>query len=186
MNTSTSWLDLFDLKFEKYLTPWIVRLTWTVALVLATLWFGVVMFSVVGMLMPPGEASDTSGAPMDTGLGNSELPDTAINMLMPSAEVSDTSSVPVDTTLGNSGLSDTAIPEFVPSAEQSSSRPRVRTEFRAPDLNDKPVLAVVVALTTMVGIIVCLLWIRVLLETVIVIFNIATTLKDMEGKLPSP
>jgi hypothetical protein len=105
---------------------------------------------------------------------------------MSSAEVSDTSSAPIDTTPGNNELSNAAIPEFVPSAEQSSSRPRVRTEFRAPDLNYKPILAVVVALTTMAGIIVCLLWIRVLLETVIVIFNIATTLKDMEEKLPSP
>ena len=40
---ATSWLDLFDWRFEKYLTPWIVRLTWIFCLAVAIFLIGVII-----------------------------------------------------------------------------------------------------------------------------------------------
>jgi ABC-type multidrug transport system fused ATPase/permease subunit len=49
---SNSPLDLFDWKFEKYLTPWILRFTWIAALVIVSLMLLFSMASFVLSYMP--------------------------------------------------------------------------------------------------------------------------------------
>lgn len=49
---STSFYDIFDWKFEKYLTPWIVRLNWILALVFASLWIVSVTGSTIWSFLP--------------------------------------------------------------------------------------------------------------------------------------
>lgn len=126
---SKSPLDLLDWKFEKYLTPWIVRITWIAVLVIATLWLFFVGISLVLSLLPEIAASSPQ---------------------MPS-------------------------PRYSPT-------PRFET-----GLTDSPwlwrmVARIFVAVTSFVSTIIGLLWIRVLLEGAIVIFNIAKTLASIDEK----
>ena len=125
---STSWLDLFDWKFEKYLTPWIVRATWVVCVALAALWLSLIVFATVWAMVPDIESN-------------------------------------------------------------SSERPNVPfegPEFRAPTLPrwlTARVASVLGGITLACSVILGVLWLRVLLETVIVLFNIATTLTSIDQKI---
>jgi hypothetical protein len=47
MQPSRSWWDLFDWKFEKYLTPWIIRFTWALAVTWTLIVILLLSFSVV-------------------------------------------------------------------------------------------------------------------------------------------
>jgi hypothetical protein len=59
---SKSPLDIFDWKFEKYLTPWIVRITWIAVLVITTLWLFFVMVSFILSFLPDVVASAPPGS----------------------------------------------------------------------------------------------------------------------------
>lgn len=143
MTAATSWFDLFDFKFEKYLTPWIIRLTWAVALVVSAVWLAMLLFGVVWTLIPSAAEANLS----QTQLRAEQ------ELTSPGLEAPETES------------------------------PRSRLKWRPLKLPPQVVLATAMALTTIIAIMVCLLWVRVFLETVIVVFNIATTLKDIERKL---
>jgi hypothetical protein len=132
---SKSPLDLFDWKFEKYLTPWIVRFTWLAVLVIAGLWL---TFVTISLLL-------------------SFLPDVS-----------------------------TPTSDFDPSSPFSVSprSPRFETS-----LSDSPwlwnlVFRIVGGLTILFATLIWLLWIRVLLESAIVIFNIAKSLASIDEKTP--
>lgn len=131
---SKSPLDLFDWKFEKYLTPWIVRFTWVAVVVIAGLWL---MFVTVSLLL-------------------TFVPDVA-----------------------------TPANDFEPSSPFSSS-----PQFEI-SLSDSPwlwllVFRIVGGLTILFVTLIWLLWIRVLLESAIVIFNIARSLASIDEKTATP
>ena len=50
--SSTSILDIFDWRFKKYLTPWIVRVTWLIVLFVAALWVIYQMFNFFAAWLP--------------------------------------------------------------------------------------------------------------------------------------
>ena len=127
---ATSWLDLFDWQFKKYLTPLIVRLTWVVVLVMASL-------ALVGLAV----VACTSW-----------LPEAETQWISP----------------------DTNVP----------SGPTY--ELTWPALPRWLTLRLVMTATLLfqaVGIMVFVLWIRVVLESVIVLFNISMTLTSIEQTL---
>lgn len=135
---STSPLDLFDWKFEKYLTPWIVRITWMAVLAMAGLW---VTLLSIGFLI-------------------SLLPDQAI------AE-------PVTPNFG----------QFEPSFSPSRS---ARMQPTVSPMLIGFVFRCVTVLTTIAATFLMLLWIRVILECSIVVFNIAKTLSSIDEKTVTP
>lgn len=66
--SSTSLLDIFDWRFKKYLTPWILRATWLIVLLVAALWVLYQSFSFMGAWLPEmgwdtGVANDFAGRP---------------------------------------------------------------------------------------------------------------------------
>lgn len=109
---ATSVLHIFDWRFEKYLTPWIVRITWIVFLVsfaLTLLWIAYFIVAIVA-----------GGNPLGGGLG----------------------------------------------------------------LLNISLVAIAFSLATYtIGIAATMMWVRVVLEMIIVVFNIATTLSRMEKQL---
>jgi len=126
---SNSPLDLFDWKFEKYLTPWIVRFTWLAVLALTSLWLTLVLISTVASFMPV----------------------------------------------------------------EAPRRPSMDFEFRSPqDVIPgnawlwSAIFRIVGVGTAVAFTILWLLWVRVLLESAIVIFNIAKTLASIDEKVPVP
>lgn len=121
MQASPSLLDLFDWKFEKYITPWVVRITW--------IWVGVMAcLLIVTMLLPEG--------------------------------VSNTPKFTVERPFSN----------FDKSESRDSSSPEI-------------VRGIVYRIGSITGVLMLLLWIRVWLECVIVIFNIAATMKAAEASI---
>jgi hypothetical protein len=56
-------LDIFDWRFEKYLTPWIVRLNWIMALVLASMWIVFITGSTIWSMMPDNNPSASMARP---------------------------------------------------------------------------------------------------------------------------
>jgi hypothetical protein len=45
-------LDIFDWKFKKYLTPWILRITWAIVLCIAPLFIAVQLLQIIGIWLP--------------------------------------------------------------------------------------------------------------------------------------
>jgi hypothetical protein len=128
----------FDLTFERYITPWVVRVTWVSALVLSALW-AVVLVTVLGASVLTEDA-DTQTSSQRPGATHTEF--------------------------------------RLPSVGSSTSSPS------SSRVSAKGIAYKVASIASIVcGVILFLLWIRVALETIIVVFNIATTLTSIEGLL---
>ena len=122
---ATSWLDFSDWKFEKYLTPWIVRITWILCLALTAIAISLILRSVV-----VSWAAET-------------------NMRLP------------------------------------TGRPKI-FELQAPSLPgwlSSRVASTVSGFTLVFSALLTLLWTRVILEMVIVFFNVATTLTAIDKRI---
>lgn len=123
----TGLLDIFDWRFKKYLTPWILRITWIIVLVVAALGIGSQILLMMGTWLP----EIGWGAGDDGGMGN----------------------------------------RFPGEFERDPVLPFwLRIRFAES----------LVRLSVVLGVIVALLWIRVILELAIVLFNIATSLTSIE------
>lgn len=131
---ATSLKDIFDFKFEKYVTPLIVRATWIMAIVVSGLWL--VYFILSLLLWPYFQNSGNQG----TGY-------------VDRAGMNDGERSFVD----DPGFVGTAIGLIV--------------------------LYGVSIVAAIVGVAFALLWLRVALETVIVIFNMASTLADIRDRI---
>lgn len=93
------------------------------------------------------------------------------------------------------GLIVSMLPEIeTPQGTRRSSRPRPEIQFdfqsnelaeRAGDASFAVAMRVAIVITQLVGIILFLLWIRVALEAVIVIFHMAANLKSIDDKTPA-
>jgi hypothetical protein len=129
---ATSWMDLFDWKFEKYLTPWIVRATWLICVIGAFLWLAFISIGTLWSLAP-----DMSSSRSETQTSSS---------------------------LDNQRSFE----------ERPSSGP--------PGWLSARLVSAIAGLTGIGFVIVMLLWIRVVLETSIVLFNISATLSAMDQK----
>ncbi|HEV7282373.1 MAG TPA: DUF4282 domain-containing protein [Pirellulaceae bacterium] len=130
---ATGLLDIFDWRFKKYLTPYIVRAAWIFCLFVSALWLGMIGLSTALMLAPdPPQRSST----FDRSSFESPRysPPTALQKA-----------------LGSEVL------------------PRI--------------FALVMGVTSAVGVLLTLLFMRVLLESVIVLFNIAATLVSIETEV---
>jgi hypothetical protein len=127
---STSWFDVFDWKFEKYLTPWIIRLTWIATLGVSALWIVGILILTVMSLAP--EVTAGTASKRNRERGDSEI-------------------------------------EY---------------EIRAPKVNmermQRPIIAICSAATACIGVLIGLLWTRVILECAIVLFNMANSLTNIE------
>jgi hypothetical protein len=138
---SKSFWDILDFKFEKYLTPWIVRVSWATALVVALMWLVVLTFGLLMSIIPTPET--------DTRNGSS--------------------------------------PRTAPQEYDRSARPGWHFDLSpVREYSAKTALAIVAYLTAIIGCVVSLLWIRVVLECVIVIFNIAQTLTSIDASIKPP
>ena len=131
LRPATSWLDIFDWKFEKYLTPWVLRLVWICCLVGAGFWLLLLTLSTIGSFFPP-ETSD-----------------------------------------GFRRASSSSV------AAMLGAIPLVRSLSPETLVNIVKFIGFVFLFTSAT---LCLLWIRVILESFIVVFNIATTLKSIDDK----
>jgi hypothetical protein len=117
--------DIFDFRFETYVTPIIIRFTWGLALLGVLIYFGLELYVAVDRLMPKTEAA-----------------------------------------------------EVVADVEE-------RIEFRMPEKSSKfnRSLTMVAFLTLRITLVlIMVLWVRVLLETSIVLFNIAMSLQSIDRK----
>ena len=120
-------LDIFDWKFKKYLTPWILRITWAIVLCVAPLFIAVQLLQIIGIWLP------------------------AVNW---SAD---------------------ARPDVDVRVPQGTSEPLLPWWFQV------RVAQSVWQISSIAGTAIAMLWIRVLLELAIVLFNIATTLTSIES-----
>ncbi|MEX0641158.1 MAG: DUF4282 domain-containing protein [Pirellulales bacterium] len=125
---ASSWLDIFDWKFEKYLTPWIVRATWMICVCQAFIWLAVIVLFTLWSWVPDVESPRHDSQPA----ARYERP----NPVTASA------------------------PEWLTSRIGST----------------------VAGLTAICVVVIGLLWIRVVLEVAIVLFNIATTVTSIDEK----
>ncbi len=125
----TSLLDMFDLKFEKYLTPWIVRATWVLVLTVAALWIAKSMFDVVVASLPE----------VDTATKSTE-----------------------------------SVTDIEPPSSTSNEAPSL--SFESLEWLDEVLEGIWQCAQVILGV----LWLRVCLETVIVLFNIAKSAKTVE------
>jgi hypothetical protein len=130
---ATSWLDIFDWRFEKYLTPWIVRITWLVCLAVASIWLASILFFTLRSWLPERDSSEPPR-----------------QVLRPPSQT----------------------------FEERSSFPPMWLTSR--------VASTIAGFTGACFVVIVVLWIRVLLETAIVLFNIATTLTSIDEKTASP
>jgi hypothetical protein len=129
--------DLFDLSFNRYVTPLIVKITWVLALVLSGVWLALVILAF-GMSMLP------------------ELPDAP-----------------------------SSAPRFRPQPHREFTTPFDSAFENARSQTFLQILRVVAFLTQIVAVSLFLLWMRVALESVIVIFNIAASLRSIDKKTRS-
>jgi len=143
---ATSLLDIFDLQFEKYVTPLIIKLTWLTALVCASLWLLALLVLTLITWMPDKgtlfSQKARSGAP----------------------KVSRNSSPPW---LTEDSAKDRA------SAKDSELATWFRLRIAA------TAGYIMTAIATILGV----LWIRVILESMIVLFNIAKSLSSIDTKI---
>jgi len=77
---STSILDIFDWRFKKYLTPWILRVTWVFILFVTALWVAGNLFDILSSWLPEMDwasnerAIDRRDGPGDLGPAKPGLP----------------------------------------------------------------------------------------------------------------
>ena len=138
LTLSNSVFDLLDFRFKKYLTPWIIRLTWILVLAWATICVLVILFGFVVSWLPSIQDA-TPSRPSQSS---------------PFEDSPDEPSV-----------------EFDPSPI---------TEWFSQRLS-----ASIGLVTLLFGIVLSVLWARVVLELAIVLFNIATTLGSINDKAES-
>jgi DNA-directed RNA polymerase subunit RPC12/RpoP len=149
---ATSLLDLFDLSFTRYVTPIIVRITWVLALVLAAVWLLVVIVGLVISLVP-----EMSREAQSDGAATAQSERTTSDR-----------------------RPDNGAFEFQSSPQFEFRRPSIPE--RAEDSSFAVAMRVVVFSTQLVAIILFLLWVRVALEAVIVIFHMAANLRSIDKK----
>jgi len=134
-------LDLFDLTFNRYVTPLIVKITWVLALLLAVVWLVTAgLFAVVAALpekKAPSIEEKVSEAPRGRPAPMRQVPE------------------------------DRSPPEY---------------RFRSPTMDwlGEGVIIAAAFVTQIIGVVLLLLWVRVVLESIIVLFNIAASLKSIE------
>lgn len=148
MQPVTSWVDLFDWKFEKYLTPWIVRATWVVCMAISALW--ILTIFLTGLIMLTGIPSGTS----NTETASRSFSSNPYRTINPPPSVD------------NSSLATAQSFAF-------SSLVRLFAAF-------------VFCITSLGAVVIFVLWVRVLLETAIVLFNMATSLASIDEKTIQP
>jgi ribosomal protein S27E len=157
---STSFLDIFDLTFRKYITPWVVRVTWAFALYVA-----IAYLAVVGLI-----AASAAFAP--------DVKQT----VKPAQELAKQ--------IGG-GKEESALPAQLPlkaaRKPDQRARPEVVTpsiEFAFPEYLQESVFAKIASAliyyVQIIAVIIGLLWVRVALEGVIVLFNISLTLNSID------
>lgn len=134
---STSALDLFDWKFERYVTPWVVRVTWIAILALSTIWLLLLLVGLLFAMLPEGS--------------NVATPNTGNTFQQPRM----------------SGY------EFSPPAAVDNSRQYLL----------RNAVAVFGFITAIIGLMIFLLWVRVVLESLIVLFNIAESLTSIDSRI---
>ena len=140
---STSIWDVFDFKFEKYLTPWIIRVTWIAALIVTGLTISLYTFVLVASFVPKNSTPQTA-----------------------SSQEGSSASEP---------RSRLAIERLMPDGLSGDDRG---------DSNAQTILLNVFTWVSMtIAVLVSLLWIRVLLEMMIVLFNMATSLASIDRKI---
>jgi Zn-finger nucleic acid-binding protein len=66
--SSSSYLDIFDWQFKKYLTPWILRVTWVLVLVAAGLWVIGNLFEIISYWLPAMEWGAEEAPAMARGI----------------------------------------------------------------------------------------------------------------------
>jgi Zn-finger nucleic acid-binding protein len=85
---STSILDIFDWRFKKYLTPWILRVTWLFILFVTALWVAGNLFDILSSWLPEMEwasnerAIDRRDVSRDFGPAKPILPGWLIDLMM--------------------------------------------------------------------------------------------------------
>lgn len=127
-----SFWEFFDFRFRRYLTPWILRISWLLILVLALIWFLIICYTYLSSLLQLGQSGDLPVA-IDTGSGTSF-------------------------TSGEPARISGAIkwsPFFVESG---------------------------VFLSAVFGLILTVLWIRVLFESIMMLFSMGNTLRTIDAK----
>ena len=129
-------IALFDFRFRYYITPWIIKITWAVCVVLALVAF---LFFTVGFLIQP---------------------------LVHSADV-------------HTNVQ-TEIPEGMEIGDQ---RPRGNWQFQPPDFLAENTGRVVAYLSTALFFGFILLYLRMVLETAIVLFRIAIDLGELKDSV---
>lgn len=129
---SNSPLDLFDWKFEKYLTPWIVRITWIAVLLMTALWLFFLMVSFTLSFLPEIAASTP--------------------------------------------------PNAFGTSPRLSPTPRMETAYFGSPRVWLMVGRIIALATSLVTTIIGLLWLRVALESAIVLFHIAKSLASINEK----
>lgn len=139
---ASSWFDIFDWKFEKYLTPWVIRATWIICLGLFGLWTSLIVISVAW----------------------------------------DWVTLPVQESIEHTNGKSFGVDEF---AEMTRPRSASRSgpRFVIPEWFSNRIVTTIAGLTAVFFAIVGILWIRVLLETSIVLFNMAANLASIDKHL---
>jgi len=129
-SSASSIFDIFDWRFRKYLTPWILRITWAIVLVVASLLILLLLVQVVGIWLPDFQWSEIAAS----GVGDRTRH------------------------METRTPSETWLPFWL----------RIR------------IVRTVWQITQIAATAISILWIRVLLELAIVLFNIATTLSSID------
>jgi hypothetical protein len=141
---SSSLFDIFDIHFEKYVTPLIAKITWIFTLVIAFFWFLGLLFDAINTWMPSSEKPPAVVSPSLRRPGN---------------------------------LSDLVRDQSAASAEKRSKlSERLILRFW---IIFRQVMAVIALFLTV-------LWIRVVLESMIVLFRIAKSLASIDDKTIEP
>jgi hypothetical protein len=135
---ATLW-DLFDFSFNRYVTPLIVKITWVLTLVLASIWLLLIAVALVMDLMPDSQDS--------TRMQRS--------------------------------------PQFSRRFEPQFN-PRSQLSERVDYAWWRGLVRVIILVTQLTGAILFVLWMRVVLESVIVVFNMAASLRSIDRKTRGP
>lgn len=126
-------VEFFDFRFRRYLTPWIIRISWPLVMTGAMIWIVIVSYTFVSSLIASGDLS----------VGPSENP------------------------------------SAVSAADEPSDREQL---FVVSPFFMKSGMF----LTGMITIVLSVLWIRVVFETIILLFSIANTLRVIEDHEKTP
>ena len=132
LKRSNSALDLLDWRFEKYLTPWIVRVTWIVVLTLSAIWLLLLTIGLAASMLPQGSGETVTRSSSDSSY-----------------------------TVRSFGTPRSGASAYV-----------IRNT-----------VAVMTYVTALFGLALFLLWVRVMLESLIVLFNIAESLNTIDSRI---